>query len=274
MQAEFPTTAAEAFINSGHNVFANSHVQRLRAACSPPLCRGEVVARRGAVVGALSLVEPHFVADTTGDLSIWKHPEADASYVVAVDIGGRSRTSDWSVIAVLRADSDVPEVVAQWRGHTDHDLLAWNAARIATYYNRALLVFESNSLESDTSYGSYLLHELYQHYDNLYLRHSVYAAASRLGFHTNRRSKAAIIAGLIAAVRDGLYVERSDIAVDELLTYRMLPNGSYAATEGFHDDCLITRAIALHVIHTEQPQAYSLRSNSDLARYIHRIRDS
>ena len=89
--------------------------------------------------------------------------------VGAVVGGGRRRDSDWSVIAVLRAGDGKPRVAAQWRGHTDHDLLTWKAAAIATYYNRALLVFESNTLETEApDQGEYILHELYEHYANLY----------------------------------------------------------------------------------------------------------
>ena len=69
----------------------------------------------------------------------------------------------------------------------------------------------------------------------------------RYGFHTNRGTKAKIITELISAVRENRYVERCAQACDELETYRRLPNGSYAAAEGCHDDMLITRAIALYV---------------------------
>lgn len=52
------------------------------------------------------------------------------------------------------------------------------------------------------------------------------------------------------AVRDGLYTERDPGACDELLTYEQRPNGSYAARSGCHDDILMTRALALHALHT------------------------
>ena len=72
-------------------------------------------------------------------------------------------------------------------------------------------------------------------------------APLRYGFHTNVKTKPEIISTLIAAVRDGLYIERDDRCLDELLTYERRANGSYAAIEGKHDDLLMTRAIALHI---------------------------
>jgi len=72
-----------------------------------------------------------------------------------------------------------------------------------------------------------------------------------IGFHTNRATKAILIDGLIEAVREGSYIEHSDEACNELLVYEQLPNGSFAARCGYHDDILMTRAMALHVISTD-----------------------
>ncbi|WP_304648912.1 hypothetical protein [uncultured Duncaniella sp.] len=61
------------------------------------------------------------------------------------------------------------------------------------------------------------------------------------------RTKPAIIANLVACVRDRGYVEHSSAACDELLQYEALPDGSYCASRGCHDDMLMTRAIALYI---------------------------
>ena len=276
MFAEYPTTASEAFINTGSAVFAPAHVEALRMDCCEPAARGEIVSACGSPTGPDSLRGLSFREDSTGCLSIWSDRVRGASYVAAVDVGGRSRTSDWSVIAVVRTDGEMPEVVAQWRGHTDHDLLTWAAARIAAYYNRALLVFESNTLESADRPGSdapeqgaYILHTLYDHYPNLYMRQSPDGSGpARPGFHTNRQTKQMIITELIAAVRDGSYVERDHHTADEMNVYQLMPNGSYCARRGYHDDCIMTRAIALHVARSEQARPFSLSQNPELARFI------
>lgn len=276
MFAEYPTTASEAFINTGSAVFAPAHVEALRMDCCDPAARGEIVSACGSPTGPDSLRGLSFREDSTGCLSIWSDRVRGASYVAAVDVGGRSRTSDWSVIAVVRTDGDMPQVVAQWRGHTDHDLLTWAAARIAAYYNRALLVFESNTLESADRPGSdapeqgaYILHTLYDHYPNLYMRQSPDGSGlARPGFHTNRQTKQMIITELIAAVRDGSYVERDHHTADEMNVYQLMPNGSYCARRGYHDDCIMTRAIALHVARSEQARPFSLSQNPELARFI------
>lgn len=244
MHAEFPGDDTEAFLNTGRGVFACGHIEALRQYCREP-----------SMIAAVNS-EGKLVGDPGGLLKIWKQPVSGAGYVVSVDVGGRSRNSDWSVIAVL-SEEEVPEVVAQWRGHVDHDLLALESARIASCYNDALLIIESNTFETENECGDsgmFILNRLKSFYGNLYCRESTDRLTDcptrRPGFHTNRSTKAMIIAGLIEAVRDGKYIERDNEACNELATYEQLPNGTFAAKTGYHDDILMTRAIALHVLST------------------------
>lgn len=263
MMAEYPTTAVEAFVHSGCSVFDAVDIDRLREECRSPVAEGSVAGESLTGPGALRGVRfRDGERPVGGATSVWRHPEAGTGYLVTVDVGGRSATSDYSVIAVLRRPrgSEPPEIVAQWRGHLDHDLVAWRAASIATYYNRALLVIESNTLESESGGGEetdgiYLLQQLNHVYRNLYRRRTedtvTTRVSSRVGFHTNRRTKLLIVNHLIAMVRDKGYIERDGVACNELATYRRHPNGSFGAREGCHDDLLMTRAIGLFVLSCE-----------------------
>lgn len=242
MHAEFPSDDTEAFAATGSGVFRQDDIERMRRDCRMPL--------RQADITALGLVDK-----PGGALSIWEEPADGADYVAAVDIGGRTAKADWSVMTVMRRGyCGAPHrVVAQWRGHTDHDLLAGYARQLADYYNEALLIIESNTLESETDGGGdsnlFVLTRLADSYGRLYCRGE--GASRRPGFHTNRSTKAMIIAMLIEAVRDGLYVERSHAACDELTVYEQRPNGSYAAKEGHHDDIVMTRAMALYALQSD-----------------------
>lgn len=235
-------------------MFDTDGIARLRTECRQPASTGEICGN--AVKGREALRNVHFTADSAGRLKIWKHPEQSVStdrYLTIVDIGGRSDTSDYSVIAVVdrHGDGNRPEIVAQWRGHTDHDLLAWNASQIATYYRKALLIVESNTIETERTEGEnsgYILDEIADYYDNVYYRRSGEGStAMRPGFHTNRQTKPLIVNNLVAAVRDGSYTERDSGAVDELQTYERKPNGTFGAKDGHHDDILMTRCIGLFI---------------------------
>lgn len=241
MMAEFPTTDSEAFAATSCGVFDRNAVERLRQSC--------VDGRRGDLGP-----DGEWADDPLGPMILWQPPVDGESYVAAVDIGGRTDKADWSVISVLRNDPDCPEVVAQWRGHIDHDLLAERAGAIAAWYGNALLAVESNTLEtSGSGHGAYILEHLADTYPNLYHRDRAAGEDPRPGFHTNRRTKEMVITGLISAVRRGAYIERDNRACDELLTYQALPDGSYAAKPGCHDDILMSRAIALYVADRNRP---------------------
>lgn len=273
--AEYPTTPQEAFACTSAAVFPPEGIERMRESTVREPRKGDVASSTGFVVGPDSLCGVTFADDSAGKMKLWQAPEPGGRYVVAVDVGGRTSSADWSVIAVIKVvgERDMPEIVAQWRGHTDHDLLTYKAAQIATYYNCATLVFESNSLEhgapgcSDSG-GAYMLHELGEIYPELYYRSSLGENGGRKpGFHTNRSTKQMIITELIAAVRDGTYTERDPMALDELSLYELRDDGSYAAAEGHHDDILMTRAIGLHVARMEG-RGQSASAVSDLESFV------
>jgi hypothetical protein len=262
MKAEFPSTDSEAFANTGSGVFAIEHIETLRRGCSADFRLGELSTASPLLPGAMDVLG--FVPDTCGRLKVWTPPKKGIDrYVVSVDIGGRTDRADYSVICVIDRFSDAgkPEIVAQWRGHIDHDLLTAKAAAIATWYGNALLVVESNTLESeapDADNALTLLAELNRCYRNLYRRQvldaGVRSLEQRVGFHTNRQTKAMVINQLISLVRDNAYLERDMDACHELAVYECDSSGRYAARLGCHDDILMTRAIGLWVaLHMDVP---------------------
>ena len=272
MAAEYPSDDVEAFAHSGTRVFDKYGVENLRKDCRLMPIRGEIYG--DAPSGPESLRNLRFTRSGNGALLVWRDFDSSEAgqvinrYVVAVDIGSRTPQGDWSVITVIdrlaMLHGGLPEVAAQWRGHSDHDLVAWNAARIAAYYDNALLVIESNSLETKAGGGDsadqslFILTTLKRHYPNLYARKGDMTSVAegrqtRYGFHTNRFTKPMIITNLVQIIREGSYIEHDERCLDEYLTYELYPNGSYGAIDGCHDDILMTRAIGLHVCFNEMP---------------------
>ncbi|MCM1489286.1 MAG: terminase [Muribaculum sp.] len=277
MLSEYPSNDVEAFVNSGAHVFNRNRVLKLRKRCMPPVRSGELVARGDQGEEALQMIE--FEDDPNGRLKIWDMPDVDEEgesagiydrYLTVVDVGGRSVKADWSVIVVFdrirmarNRGSGCPAVVAQWRGHCDMDLLAWNAARIAKWYGNSLLVIESNTLETrdrdryvDGDQSLFILDQIRDCYPNLYARRQSpddirEGAPRKYGFHTNVSTKPIVISNLVRVVREGMYIERDLECLEEYLTYERRPNGSYGAISGKHDDMLMTRAIGLHICFNE-----------------------
>lgn len=270
MASEYPSDDVEAFVHSGARVFDRYKVELLRGACKAPKYIGDVYG--DADTGEDCLKNLRFSEDRQGLLWVWSLPEIDENvkvvnrYLAIVDIGGRSKKADWSVITVIdrmfMMEGGKPAIVAQWYGHIDMDLLAWKAAQIAAFYDNALLVIESNTAETkdrernvDGDQSAYILNQIKGVYDNLYARKQSeedikQKAPRKLGFHTNTRTKPMIISTLVKMVRESGYVERDERCLDEYLTYEK--KGSvYAAIAGKHDDLLMTRAIGLHICYYE-----------------------
>lgn len=288
MAAEFPSDDIEAFKHSGNMVFNISHVDALSKKCKTPSFVGEVQGDR--ISGKEAVKNLRFIADSNGTLKVWSLPQESSEmiegrYLVAVDIGGRSKQADYSDIIVIdrywMMYGGKPEVVAEWHGHIDHDLLAWKAAQIAAFYQNALLVIESNTIESkdnDTDGDQSLLifNRIADVYPNLYMRRAPeekvqQGVVGMYGFHTNRRTKPIIISNLVAILRDGNYVERNIEALAEFSTYEKKQNGSYGATDGHHDDYVMARAIALYICFCEMdlPQVRKKQQTNTRTERVH-----
>lgn len=272
MASEFPSDSIEAFKHSGAKVFDEYKVEKFRKACRAPRYIGDVYGDGEKGEKALSNVR--FSDDHQGQLWVWQMPERFEKekvlnrYLVVVDIGGRGSKADWSVICVIdrywMMEGDKPEVVAQWYGHIDMDLLAWKAAQIAKFYDDALLVIESNTLETKDrdrvleggDQSEFILNQIKDVYDNLYARKQSEAdiregLPRKYGFHTNVATKPMVISVLVQVIREQLYVEHDERCLDEYLTYERKQNGAYGAIIGKHDDLLMTRAIGLHICFNE-----------------------
>lgn len=267
MASEYPSDDIEAFVHSGTMVFDRYQVNAFYKYCKAPKFVGDVYADGDK--GKRALKNLRFSEDHQGLLWVWNMPETDPEekvlnrYLVVVDVGGRSAKADWSVIVVFdrlfMMDGGKPVVVAQWYGHCDMDILAWKAAQIAAFYDDALLVIESNTLEThdkerdvDGDQSGYILNEIKGVYSNLYARKQspediLEGLPVKYGFHTNVATKPVIISTLIKVVREGLYVERDERCLNEMLVYEKKQNNSYGAVIGEHDDLLMTRAIGMQI---------------------------
>lgn len=293
MATETPSNDIEAFKHSGSKVFNEFSIEQFRKDCKAPSSIGDVVSnsidavRSGMRPGRAILKDLVFKPFEQGDFWVWRLPDSVThahdgfriknQYLVVVDIGGVSNRSDWSVIAVfdrawmLEPDGK-PEIVAQWRGHIHHDLLAWKSVQIAKYYDNALLVIESNTLETrdkdrdvDGDASDFVLNQIKECYNNLYERTAdneniIEGAPRKYGWHTNVKTKVTIILNLQHIIREYLYVERDSRVLHEYDVYEKRANGSFGAIVGEHDDLLMTRAIGLYICYCEMeiPRIYPI----------------
>ena len=210
----------------------------------------------------VKFIEEEQTQSILNKLLVWKLPDGQQvtrRYVVSVDIGGVSDKADFSVITVfdrywMMELGGVPEKVARWKGHISHGQLAWIATQIAAFYDNALLIFESNTLETDKTEGDhleYILNEIAGAYRNLYCRNSAEVIRDKVpakwGFHTNVSSKTMVMDNLETMLNTNGYIEHDAETCEEMSTYEIKDNGSLGAVDGFHDDNLMSTAIGLFV---------------------------
>lgn len=275
MKSEYPTTADEAFQTKSGKYFTDFMLEYLRSTCRDPIFIGDISG--DAIVGEESLNNITLTEQDTRDseqLKIWIHPDKNANelvknrFVVVVDIGGLHYKSDNSVISVFDRKNLIDahggvERAAIWFGHIDHDMLAWKAAQIATYYNNALLVIESNTIDTrdkkssdeivesgDHSYT--VLNELSDVYDNLYMRSSSPDKAKgkvtfKYGWHMNKKTKYQAYDDYRAKVRDHYYIERCNEVVNEATYLELKRNGTIEAMKGKRDDMQDTTAVGVYI---------------------------
>ena len=287
MASEYPSDDIEAFTFSGRKVFSSEDVELFRPACRTPRWRGEIYG--SADEGEKAIEGLRFKKSDDGQLFIWHDVETSEEevldrYLVVVDVcKGHTKNADFADILVIdrlfMMDGEPPVVAAEWHGHIDMDKLAWKATQIAAYYNNALLVIESNTLETNNTKGEAeyiltLIHDVYG--KQLYARKQSaedirQGLPKKFGFHTNSLTKKVVIYNLKVVIRERLYIEREAACLDEYLTYVEKENNSFEAMEGYHDDRLMTRAIGMQICYHEMELPRIVKRNIDInARLVNR----
>ena len=266
MASEAPSDDIEAFLNTDNLAFDLYDIQKMREAyAQKPRFVGDIYSDYSAKERVLQSYA--FEQRQDGRMYIWKKPEYENirdRYLVVVDIGGEWKKADWSVIRVFdrkaMMDEGREETVLMWSGHVPHDHLGWKAVQVAKWYDNALLVFESNTLEQrdqnrqvdEGDQLTYILEAIDYCYDNLYVRSNQRPdelnpkKVVRYGFHTNKQTKPDIVNILAEVIRNCDYVERDDETLVEFQQY-VRNEGRYEALVGKHDDRLMTAGIGLYI---------------------------
>lgn len=265
MASEAPIDDIEAFSNTDSLAFDMYDIEEMEQRdVKDPVKVGDIYSdyRLGKEV----LQGFKFEEKASGTMKVWEEPNPvlmTDQYLVIVDIGGRWKKADWSVIRVLDrselATGGMEKTVLMWHGHVPHDHLAWKAVQVAMWYNNALLVFESNTLETkdknrEVEEGDqleYILTTINRSYRRLFKRRSKKSedvnqqgGSWKFGFHTNRETKPQIVDYLDDAIRNKNYIERDAGTIGEFKTYERI-DGVYAAMPGCKDDRLMTAGIGL-----------------------------
>lgn len=268
---EFPGDDVECFMAAGNLIFNKYSVEAMMLKMKKvPVFIGNIIGDEDKGVKAIKSGKLIDRLDDGQSLRVWQLPDilkVDNRYVVSVDIGGRSQKSDFTVMTVIdrfgmmREMGGRPKVVARWRGHIRHDLLAWKAAQLAHFYHDAKLVIEKNTadtkkgmVDEEGEHSGTIIDEIANYYPNLYIRETEVDKVTQkvkniYGFHTNTLTKEQVIDNYVAYVEDELYEEPDEQAYKELLIYERKEDGTMGNVDGKnnHDDIVMSTGIGLWV---------------------------
>ena len=230
---EYPSTAEEAFVVSGKNVFNVEKLNKLETKAPKSLREFDIT---------MSSWEEK----REGNLSIWESPGFDEKFIIGADVA-LGVGQDYSAAVVLNKER---QVVAVYRDNrVDPAMFGRDLFYLGRYYNNALLAVESNSMGIST------LQKLKEmKYVNLYYQTQIANLTDedgvRLGFRTTSASKPAIISNLKNWIdNDEVAIWSSDI-VSELRDYVSDDKGKTNASRGSTDDTVMSLAIAAEVYRT------------------------
>ena len=202
---EFAEDATSCFLASGECVFDLEAIQRASDAADNP-----------------------FEVRDNGRLEIYLPAQQGRKYVIGADPAGGGSEGDYSCATVI--DRKTGLQCAELHGHFPPREFAARLIELGESYNEALLIVEKNN------HGHGVLAHLQGHgYARIYKDGWLTSAVTRPTMIEN-------LAEVLVAQPESL---RSARLLHELRTFVRWPDGSAAAAQGTHDDCVMAIAIAL-----------------------------
>lgn len=233
---EFPTTAEEAFLASGHPVFDHKALMRM------PIADGTAGELKMDDDGGPNTKRIIFQPQNNGQLSVWRRPQPGRRYVaggdpskgIDVSTEKRGRDPDYSVGFI--ADGDSGEQVALLRARIRPVAFAEYLALVCRWYNWAFLCPEANDagfIEALVRTG-YPLECIYQRQRLPTDRRS--SPIEEIGFETTAQSREWLVSAAEDAIRNQTITIVSHVVLNECLRFVIKPNGKKEHQDGAHDD--------------------------------------
>ena len=241
---EYPANPEEAFLSTGNCIFDKEAIIERLNNTPKPIKQGyftynEEEARKNHIT------DIKWINDSKGFVKIYQVPNVPAmtKYVIGGDTAGDTVGDEFSSDVI---DAKTLEQVATLEMQTDEDLYAKQMYCLGMYYGGALMSIETN-------YSTYPQKKLEEFgYPNFYVREVVdrydKSVTKQYGFNTNKKTKPIILSNLVQIVRENVEYINDPKTLREMLTMVRKDNGKQEAQEGYHDDKVMSIAIAYNAI--------------------------
>ena len=253
---EYPITPEEAFITSGTSIFNTELVLEHMKDLKEPIKKGYF----NYDYDGLHITNIHWVDDPQGYIKIYK--DRGGNSVIGGDTAGEG--SDFFAAQVL---DNSGYLCATLHHQFDSDLFVKQIYCLGTYYH-SLIAVESN-------FDPGVNRELQRlRYPTLYVRETYdqirYDVQEKFGFRTTALTRPLIINQLVEVVREHIDRINDRETLQEMLSFVRNAKGRAEASEGAHDDLVMSLAIAYEALHqlpsnTQRKPIVEERMDEDLA---------
>ena len=198
------------------------------------LVSGECVFDLEAIVKAAAAAGQPVITEDNGRLLIWLPPQPETQYIMGVDAAGGGSDGDYACAQVIERTMGMQ--CAELHGHFPPYELARRIIDLGQRYHYALVAVERNN------HGFGVLAHLDQ-----FGCANIYRRKNEPGWPTTAATRPAMIENMAAMLIENPELFRSSRLLEECRTFVRRADGSAAAADGAHDDCVMAMAIALMV---------------------------
>lgn len=250
---EYPSCPQEAFITTGTCAFDKQQIinqlNRLQISKTKRYNFEYKLLEDRITLEDIDLVE-----DEKGCIEIYEDVQENVPYV----LGGDTASEGDDASAAIVINNITGKIVAKLKIDKDEDLYSDQVYCLGLYYNTALIGLEINH----STYPTKLLEK--REYPKLYVREKEDTIKGGIifqhGFRTTTNNRNNIIAEFKKIFRETPENITIIELLEEMLVFVKNAKGKYEAMEGYHDDLVMSAAIAYHI---RTQQSFSLDAKED-----------
>ena len=248
---EYPSNPEEAFLSTGNCIFDKEQISLRLTQIPKPIKRGYFTYNEEqAIKGKMTDIK--WVNDPRGCIKIYETPDRFTKYCIGGDTAGDTKGDNFTADVI---NSKTLKQVATLEMQTDEDLYAKQMYCLGYYYKYQYRTgkIEPALMSIEVNFSTFPQKELERlGYDNFYVREVVdrydKELDHRFGFRTTRQTKPIILSNLVQIVRENVDYINDENTLREMLTMVRKDDGKQEAEEGFHDDHVMSCAIAYYSI--------------------------
>lgn len=248
---EYPSNPEEAFLSTGRCIFDKEQVSLRLSQIPKPIKRGYFTYNeKEAIKGNMADIK--WVEDSRGFIKIYEMPNKYTKYGIGGDTAGDTLGDNFSADVI---NSKTHKQVATLEMQTDEDLFAKQMYCLGYFYKYQYRDgrIEPALMGIEVNFSTFPQKELERlGYSNFYVREVVdrydKEVEHRFGFRTTRQTKPIILSNLVQIVRDNVEWINEENSLREMLTMVRKEDGKQEAEDGFHDDHVMSLAIAYYII--------------------------